>query len=72
MAFIGELSLTGELRPVSGALPDGLMCGRCGITDLFVPAENAAKLLCENIHVYSADNVSQIIRHLRVRYLEAV
>ena len=40
MAFIGELSLTGELRPVSGALPMALCAGRCGITDLFVPAKS--------------------------------
>ena len=74
MAFIGELSLTGELRPVSGALPMALCAGRCGITDLFVPAENAAEAaFAENIHVYGADNVSQIIRHLRgEEYLEAV
>ncbi len=74
MAFIGELSLTGELRPVSGALPMALCAGRCGITDLFVPAENAAEAaFAENIHVYGADNVSQIIRHLKgEEYLEAV
>ena len=74
MAFIGELSLTGELRPVSGALPMALCAGRCGIIDLFVPAENAAEAaFAENIHVYGADNVSQIIRHLRgEEYLEAV
>ena len=37
-AFIGELSLTGELRPVQGALPMALAAKREGLRRLFVPA----------------------------------
>ena len=40
-AFIGELSLTGELRPVRGALPMALAAEREGLRRLFVPAANA-------------------------------
>ena len=42
-AFIGELSLDGQLRPVSGVLPMALAAKREGIRTLFVPAENAAE-----------------------------
>ena len=41
-AFIGELSLTGELRPVQGTLPMALAAKREGLRRLFVPAENPA------------------------------
>ena len=42
-AFIGELSLDGQLRPVSGVLPMALAAKREGIRTLFVPYENAAE-----------------------------
>ena len=40
-AFLGELSLDGQLRPVSGVLPMALAAKNEGIQVLFVPAENA-------------------------------
>ena len=42
-AFIGEVSLDGQIRPVSGVLPMALEAKRAGIRTLFVPAENAAE-----------------------------
>ncbi len=42
-AFIGEVSLDGQLRPVSGVLPMALAARKAGIKALFVPAENAAE-----------------------------
>ncbi len=42
-AFIGEVSLDGQLRPVSGVLPMALAAKKAGIRALFVPAENAAE-----------------------------
>lgn len=42
-AFIGELSLDGQIRPVCGVLPMALAAKREGIEALFVPAENAAE-----------------------------
>ncbi|MGM9627249.1 MAG: YifB family Mg chelatase-like AAA ATPase [Faecousia sp.] len=42
-AFLGEVSLDGRLRPVSGVLPMALAAKREGIETLFVPAENAAE-----------------------------
>ena len=40
-AFLGEVSLDGQLRAVSGVLPMALAAKRAGIRTLFVPAENA-------------------------------
>ena len=42
-AFLGEVSLDGQIRPVSGVLPMALAAKREGIRTLFVPAENAAE-----------------------------
>ena len=40
-AFLGELSLDGRIRPVSGVLPMALAAREQGITTLYVPKENA-------------------------------
>ena len=40
-AFLGEVSLDGQVRPVSGVLPMALAAKREGIETLFVPEENA-------------------------------
>ncbi len=39
--FLGEVSLDGQIRPISGVLPMALAARREGIQTLFVPAENA-------------------------------
>ena len=64
--FLGELSLTGELRPVAGALPMAIAAERAGIRQLFVPAENAPEAaFAENVAVYPVETVAQLIRHLK-------
>lgn len=40
-AFVGELSLSGTLRPVVGMLPMALAARDAGIQRLFVPADSA-------------------------------
>ena len=42
-AFLGEVSLDGQVRPICGVLPMALAAKRDGIETLFVPAENAAE-----------------------------
>lgn len=65
-AFIGELSLLGELRPVAGALPMAIAAMRRGIKELYVPAANAAEAaFADGIAVYPVDNIQQLLRHLR-------
>ncbi len=64
-AFIGELSLGGELRKVNGALPMVIEAKNNGITDVFVPEENAYECsVVAGINVYGVKNVKEIISHL--------
>ena len=42
-AFLGELSLDGQIRPVAGVLPMAIAAKRAGFDTLYVPAENAAE-----------------------------
>ena len=65
-AFLGELSLAGELRPVRGALPMALAAARLGIRSLFVPEENAAEAaFAEGVEVYPVKTVTELLAHLR-------
>ena len=65
-AFIGELSLTGRLRPVSGVLPMAMAAPRLGIRQLYLPAENAAEAtLAQGLTVYPVETVEQLVAHLR-------
>ena len=65
-AFFGELSLSGELRPVRGALPMALAAGRAGITKLFVPEDNAVEAsFADTIIVYPVKTVTALLDHLR-------
>ena len=60
-AFLGEVSLDGKLRPVSGVLPMALAARRDGIEALFVPAENAAEAtLARGPAVYGIRDVGEL------------
>ncbi len=64
--FFGELSLTGDLRPVVGALPMAIAARKCGIKHLFVPADNAPEAAwAGEVSVYPVQNVTQLLAHLR-------
>ncbi len=64
-AFLGEVSLDGQLRPVSGVLPMALAAKKEGIQALFVPAENAAEAtLARGPAVYGIRNVRELVAGL--------
>ena len=42
-AFLGEVSLDGQIRPISGVLPMAMAAKREGFEKVYVPAENAAE-----------------------------
>ena len=64
-AFVGELSLSGTLRPVVGMLPMALAARAAGIQRLFVPADSAPEAtLAEGLTVYPVENVKQLADHL--------
>lgn len=64
-AFIGELSLTGELRPVNGALPMAITAKRNGFIKLFVPYENAQEAsFADGIEIIPVKHVKDVIANL--------
>ncbi len=42
-AFIGEVALDGQLRPVNGALPAAIAAGKNGMEKILLPADNAGE-----------------------------
>jgi magnesium chelatase family protein len=64
LEFAGELSLTGELRPVRGALAMALGCGRAG-RGFVLPAPSAAQAaLAERATVFPAKTLLEVCAHL--------
>ena len=64
-AFLGEVSLDGQLRPVSGVLPMALAAREENIEYLFVPRENAAEAtLARGPKVIPVDTVLQVVEGL--------
>ncbi len=65
IAFIGELSLDGKIRPVNGVLPTVISLAASGITKMVVPYENANEAaLAENIKVYPVKNLMEVVNFL--------
>ncbi len=64
-AFLGELSLSGDLCPVKGILPMALTAKSLGISELFVPAVNACEgALVAGLNVYPVNNINDLHMHL--------
>ena len=65
-AFLGELSLDGELRGIHGVLPMVIAARDNGIKTVFLPVENANEAAVVNdIQIIGANNVSEIVNHLK-------
>lgn len=64
-AFIGELSLTGEIRPVHGVLPMVIAARDSELKQVFIPAANAAEgAVVDGICVYPVAHVGDLMGHL--------
>ena len=63
--FIGELSLSGKLRPVRGVLSMCSAAKNAGFEEIYVPMENAEEAAAiEGICVYGTPSMQLLIRHL--------
>ena len=63
--IMGELSLDGGVRHVSGVLPMTKLAEQEGFTTLFVPAEDASEAsLIEGLTVYAVESLLQLVDHL--------
>lgn len=64
-AFIGELSLNGNLRPVNGALPMAMNLAERRVSAIILPKANAREAaVVEKLRVYPADNLRQAVNFL--------
>lgn len=65
-AFVGELSLDGELRPVKGLINIVETAKKEGIKELFVPEKNLSQAsLISGITVYGASSFTDVYLHLK-------
>ena len=63
--FVGELSLSGNLRPVRGVLSMCVAARDAGFEEFYAPKDNALEAAAvEGIKVYSVENMRQIVSHL--------
>lgn len=63
--FIGELSLDGRIRKVSGVLSMIMDAKKSGAKEVFIPQANAAEgKLIHDIRVYTAATLTEIVEHL--------
>ena len=66
--FFGELSLSGELRPVRGALSMALAARSADFRAVYVPAANAQEAsYADSLTVYPVRTLSELINHLSGR-----
>ncbi len=63
--FVGELSLSGRLRPVRGALCMCVAARDAGLSEFYAPREVAGEAAAvEGITVYAVDSISELVAHL--------
>ena len=63
-AFLGELSLDGEIRGISGVLPLVLGLKNFGIKNVIVPKVNANEAaLVNDINIYGANHLTEVVNH---------
>ena len=66
--FVGELSLSGEFRPVRGTLSMCVAARDAGMTEFYTSLENAAEASAvEGISVYGVANMRALVDHLNGR-----
>ena len=64
-AFLGEVSMSGALRPLSGILPMAMAAKAMGVDTLVVPAANGPEAtLAGGLTVYGPETVAQLRDHL--------
>lgn len=66
MAFLGELSLDGTVRPVDGVLPMVISGYEAGVKNFFVPWENADEAaVVQNAAIYPVKHLGDIVKHFK-------
>ena len=64
--FVGELSLSGEVRAVNGVLPMAVLARDSGLKEIFVPYDNRGEAsVVGGIKVYGVKTVKELVEHLK-------
>lgn len=64
--IVGELALSGELRPLSGALAIAMLARAQGKKGLILPASNATEAaLVQNLPVYGLHHLKEVVQFLQ-------
>ena len=67
-AVIGEIGLSGELRPITGVLPMVMGASSLGFLRVIVPYQNAGEAgVVRNIEILCAENAKQVVDYLAGR-----
>ena len=67
-AFVGELSLSGDVRRANGVLPMAIKAATSGIKKFFVPYDNALEgAVVKGVEIYGVKNVFELVDHLTNR-----
>ena len=65
-ALVGELSLSGEVRAISGVLSMVIAARDAGLSEVFVPYDNAPEAaVVDGVTVYGVKSLRQLINHMR-------
>ena len=63
--FIGELSLSGNLKKVTGILPMVLEAKKLGFKNIYLPEENSSEAaIVDNINIFPVKNIVELKNHL--------
>jgi Mg chelatase-related protein len=63
--FIGELSLSGEVRGVKGVLCMCLAAKSAGKTEIFVPQSNSGEAsVVDGVNIYAVKDIRELVMHL--------
>jgi len=64
--FVGELSMDGRIRKVTGVLPMVLEAKKSGFKEIFIPEANKKEgMLIKDIDVYIPSTLEELVEHLR-------
>ena len=64
-AFVGELSLSGQIRAVNGVLPMVIKARDEGFRSIYIPSANAAEAaVVEGIEIFAVAHIEELMGHL--------
>ncbi len=63
--FIGELSLSGEIKAVKGVLPMVMAAKDAGIKDIYLPYDNGDEAsVIDGINIYAVKSLKELVDHI--------